>query len=113
MLLFSKALLVEWMLNIVQEELDVADVSSKKIKDMCLILGIETYDTKVDQLRKEVEKTLVALDIDGVNEIADSIMIDGYNIQVQNCGYEDAYDNSTSHLLSKAGLIQRRIRTIG
>ena len=94
---YTNTLIIEWLINLANEELDFQDfgrdVIKLVLKDMCLLLDIETYAKRFTILQKEIVEKVNQLGLEGLLEIAENIMIDGYNVRHQNAFYEYAYDH--------------------
>ena len=92
---YTNTLIIEWLINLANEELDFQDfgrdVIKSVLKDMALVLDIETYHKRVSQLQREIAQKVNQLGIEGILEIAENIMIDGYNVRQRDAFYEHAY----------------------
>jgi len=94
---YTNTLIIEWLIELASEGLDfhdfTEDVLKLILKDMCLVLDIETHNKRVKSLIKEVKAEVDRIGLEGLLEIADSIMIDGYNVRQRDAFYEYAYDH--------------------
>ena len=92
---YTNTLIVEWLIDLANGELDFdnfgRDVIKLVLKDMCLLLGIETYAKRFTILQKEIVEKVNQLGLEGLLEIAENIMIDGYNVRQSDAFYEYAY----------------------